>query len=211
MANRKRKISVQEIMSKNYKDIELHGNWKTLIGEPERSGSWLLWGQSFNGKTSFCMQLAKELAKNEKVLFNSLEEGSRKSMKRAIVRNRMTEVQYNFHVIQETMDELNERLNKPRAEKIIFIDSLQCAELSKVSYLKLLRDHPDKLFIFISHAEGKQPQGRFAGFVRYLSDVKIRIEGYKAFVMSRASNDATEAEFIIWHKGAEDYWGTNLI
>ena len=62
----------------------------------------------------------------------------------------------------------------------------------------------------VSHAEGKQPKGRFADFVRYDCDIKIFVEGYKAECMSRLASAGNTSEYIIWQKGADDYWGTNL-
>ena len=210
MIKLRRTISVDEIMSKKFKDIQFKGNWRSLLGEPEMSGVWIIWGQSFNGKTSFCMQLAKELCKYGSVLYNSLEEGARKSMKQSIERNHMQEVKQRFHIIQEPIVDLSERLLKKRSADIIFIDSLQYSDLNKADYKKLKETFPKKLFILVSHAEGKQPKGRFADFVRYDCDIKIHIEGYKAFCMSRLAEGGSNSEYIIWHHGAEAYWGTTL-
>jgi len=210
MTKLRRVISIDEIMSKKYKDIPFTGAWRNLLGEPEISGAWIIWGQSFNGKTSFSMQLAKELTKYGKVLYNSLEEGARKSMKQSIERNHMQEVKRRFHIVQESIDTLKERLRKRRSADIIFIDSLQYSDLNKAEYKKLKAEFDNKLFILVSHAEGKQPKGRFADFVRYDCDIKIHIEGYKAFCMSRLAAGGNHNEYIIWHAGAEQYWGTNL-
>lgn len=209
MTKLRRAISIDEIMSKKFKDITFEGAWRNLLGEPEISGAWIIWGQSFNGKTSFSMQLAKELTKYGKVLYNSLEEGARKSMKQSIERHHMQEVKRRFHIIQESIDTLKVRLRKRRSADIIFIDSLQYSDLNKAEYKKLKTEFNDKLFIFISHAEGKQPKGRFADFVRYDCDVKIHVEGYKAFCMSRLSG-GRNSEYVIWQQGADDYWNTNL-
>lgn len=210
MTKLRRAISIDEIMNKKYKDIPFEGAWKNLLGEPEISGAWIIWGQSFNGKTSFSMQLAKELTKHGKVLYNSLEEGARKSMKQSIERNHMQEVKRRFHIVQESIDVLKERLRKRRSADIIFIDSLQYSDLNKAEYKKLKAEFDNKLFILVSHAEGKQPKGRFADFVRYDCDIKIHIEGYKAFCMSRLAAGGNHNEYIIWHQGAEQYWGNNF-
>lgn len=209
MTKLRKAVSIAEIMSKKFKDISFTGDWQTLLGEPEMSGMWIIWGQSFNGKTSFCLQLAKELTKYGKVLYNSMEEGVRKSMREAIVRNHMQEVGKRFHLVNESIEDLKLRLDRRRQAEIIFIDSLQYSDLNKAEYKKLKADFPNKLFILVSHAEGKQPKGRFADFVRYDCDIKIRVEGYKAFCMSRLSNN-TNSEYIIWHLGANEYWNDHL-
>mgnify|MGYP000320329112 CR=1 FL=1 len=43
--------------------LKLTGAWAEAFGEPERIGVWFIWGNSGNGKSSFVMQLCKELAK----------------------------------------------------------------------------------------------------------------------------------------------------
>ena len=42
--------------------LKLTGAWADAFGEPERIGVWFIWGNSGNGKSSFVMQLCKELA-----------------------------------------------------------------------------------------------------------------------------------------------------
>lgn len=210
MTKLRKAITVAEIMSKKYIDIDFQGHWQELLGNPERNGCWIIWGQSFNGKTSFSFQLAKELTKFGKVLYNSLEEGAGKSMKNAIVRGHMLEVKRRFHIIQEDIETLKIRLRKVRSANIIFIDSLQYSDINKVEYKRLKLEFPNKLFIWISHAEGKRPKGRLADFIRYDADVKIRIEGFKAICLSRIANNIN-TEYVIYQIGADEYWGTNLI
>jgi hypothetical protein len=101
-------------------------------------------------------------------------------------------------------------LRKVRSANIIFIDSLQYSDINKVEYKRLKLEFPNKLFIWISHAEGKRPKGRLADFIRYDADVKIRIEGFKAICLSRIANNIN-TEYVIYQIGADEYWGTNLI
>lgn len=79
-----RALSVSDMIKKTYSVFEFEGEWKEFVGCPERSGVWFVYGRSGNGKTSFMMQLAKELAKHGKVLYNSLEEGQGKTLQNAI-------------------------------------------------------------------------------------------------------------------------------
>lgn len=201
----KRAISVAELLKKKFIELPLQGAWRELIGAPERSGVWIIWGDSFNGKSSFCMQLAKELARHGKINYNAMEEGARKSMQEAMLRNHMKELNGSFAITQESIDEMRERLHKRRSPEITFIDSLQYSELTKPTYKALKAEFPEKLFVFVSHAEGKFPLGRFANFVRYDADVKIRIEGYKAFCMSRLAHGISQP-YTIWEEGAREYW-----
>jgi hypothetical protein len=76
-------------------------------------------------------------------------------------------------------------------------------------YMKMKERFPKKLFIFISQEKRGQPRGSIAQNIRYDADIKIRVEGYKAFVTTRyevAEKGEGGADFIIWKEGAEKYW-----
>lgn len=200
-----RAVSVDQLLKKKFKTLDLSKPFADSLGVPESNGSWIIWADSGNGKTSYCMQLAKELAKFGKVVYNTLEEGARKSMQDAMIRHNMKEVSRNFQVLnRESMPDLIERLSKRKSPKFVFIDSLQYSGLTKAKYFKLVNDFPSKLFIFISHADGKQPDGRVARSVRYHCDVKTFIQGFKASSISRMGGGQ---DFIIWEQGASEYWG----
>lgn len=204
MARINRAVSVDEIYKKKFIEMPFDGAWKDFIGVPERSGVWFVWGNSGNGKTSFMLQLGKYLTTFGRVAYDTLEEGARKSMQMAIKRANMLEVSRRFIILnREPINELKERLRKRKSPDIIIIDSYQYTGLTKREYIELKEEFSNKLFIFVSHADGKQPEGRSAKFVRYDADVKIRIEGYKAFPVSRYGGGEP---FIIWQEGADNYY-----
>ena len=58
-----RAYSPSEILKKKIPSIPFEGVWRDAFGEPGRTGVWLIWGESANGKSSFAMQLARELTK----------------------------------------------------------------------------------------------------------------------------------------------------
>lgn len=198
----RRAISVDEILRKKFIEMPFEGKWYRSFGEPERSGVWMLWGNSGNGKTSFALQMAKYLTKFGKVAYNSLEEGPRKSLQVAIKREHIRQVAKRFVILSEDIEDLRERLSKRKSPDIIITDSFQYTGLTKPQYKALKKDFPNKLFIFISHAEGKQPEGRSAKFVRYDADVKIWVEGYRASIVSRFGGGEA---LTIWEEGAAEY------
>jgi hypothetical protein len=202
----KRAVSIEDLLSRKFRIMELDGEWKELIGEPEMNGCWLIWANSGNGKTRFCLMLAKYLTKFGKVAYDTLEEGARRSMQKAVSEVNMEGIPKLHRPIfldREPIDELKVRLKKHKSPDIIFIDSFQYAGLSRTEYIKLKEEFPNKLFIFVSHAEGKNPLGRTAQFVRYDVDVKIRIEGFTAFAVTRYGDSKA---MTIWEKGAAEYW-----
>ena len=79
-------ISVSELLSMRIETLPLEGAWRDAFGEPERHGVWFGWGGSGSGKTSFVLQLCKELCRFGRVAYDSLEEGACKTMQNAFIR-----------------------------------------------------------------------------------------------------------------------------
>lgn len=199
-----RAYSVQDIISKKYKTLEWSETWVKAFTKPESTGVWFIWGNSGNGKSSFTMQLTKELAKLGPVLYNSLEEGSRLTMRDNLLRTGILEVKNKVLIASESMIELDERLSKRKAPKFVIIDSIQYAGINFPFYKKFKEAHHDKLIIFISHASGTKPVSRPAESVKYDADLKIWVEGFKAISNGRYNPGG---EFVIWEEGANKYWG----
>jgi len=204
MTKIRRAVSVTELLKKKFIEMSFEGEFKDSIGIPERSGVWVFFGESGNGKTSFMLQLAKACSKFGIVAYDTLEEGARKSFQLAIQRSNMKEVARKFKILNvEHIEDLKIRLRRKKSPDIIIIDSLQYSGLTKPQYRALKEEFSKKLFIFVSHAEGKQPEGRFAKFVKYDADIYGRIEGYKMFPVSRYGGGKP---YTIWHEGAKTYW-----
>ena len=71
-----RALSVSEILKMKKKLLNLTGAWADAFGTPEFYGVWFIWGNSGNGKSTFVMQLCRELCKIVNVLYVSMEEGT---------------------------------------------------------------------------------------------------------------------------------------
>jgi hypothetical protein len=203
-----RAVSVSELTARNFKIMDFEGEWLDFIGKPERSGIIIIWALSGNGKTTFALKFAKYLTTFGRVAYDTLEEGARRSFQKVVTQTNMNDVSKRFVILnREHMPDLKERLRKHKSPDITFIDSFQYSGLTKAEYIALKEEFPNKLFIFISHADGKNPKGSIAEFVRYDADVKIRIEGYRAFPVSRYGGGEP---YTIWHEGAAKYWGETL-
>ena len=201
-----RAISISELYNTKRNLIELSPEFQSHIGLPEVKGSWILWGGSGNGKTSYALQLAKELAKHERVAYNSLEEGNSHSFALACKRNNMHDCKGRFVLIQDDYTQLIKRLKRHKSPNVIITDSFQYMGMNFNQYKELLEIFPSKLFIWISHADGKLPEGRTAKRVRYDAYVKIYVEGYTASAVSRYGGGKP---FVIWEEGASEF-GMNL-
>ena len=206
-----RALTVKEILNKKRQTFPFVGKWAEAFGQPERTGVWFIWGRSGNGKTSFVLQLIKELCKYDRVAFDSLEEGDSMSMRDKLIRHGLLEVGNRLHLLDaEPMDLLSERLSRRKSYNIVVIDSFQYTQMTYKDYIRMKECHKDKLLIFLSHAAGNNPRGSSAVGVMYDATLKIWVEGYKAFSKGRFIGPT--GEFTIWEEGAEKYWGKpNLI
>jgi len=172
-------------------------------GKPEVSGSWIVWGRSGNGKTSYVLQLTRYLAEFERVHYVTLEEGMRESFKLALDRANIKSVKGRVSFSTLTYDNLVAHLSKKRMPKVVVIDSLQYFFRKKnlSNYFDLLHMFPNTLFIFISHAQGSEPKGSIADDIMFHSDVKIHVKDFIADVVASRFG-GTEAH-IIWQAGAD--------
>ncbi len=197
---------VREVLSMKYDTFPFEGAFKDAFSTPERRGVWFIWGDSGNGKTTFAMQLAKELCKYGRVAYNSLEEGSSLTMRNTMLRCGMMEVNRRFLLLDaEPMEQLNIRLHRQKAPDIVFIDSFQYTQMSYRQYIEFKEANRNKLLIFISHADGKQPNGRAAKSVMYDATLKIRVEGFRAFSKGRFIGPV--GHYNIDKIKAPKYWG----
>ena len=206
-----RAYSNANIRSARFKTADFGGAWLASIGTPVLRGTWLIYGGSGSGKTSFCLQLAKYLAQFGRVLYNSLEQGLSPTMQAAWLAGGMEEAGRRVKLLdRESYDELFERLGKRQSPEIVIIDSINYLRgLRLCDYQLLTQRYRKKLFIVVAHEKGGEPKGALAQAIRYDADVKIRVEGYRAMVTSRyATGEVGGEDYIIWEDGAEAYWGT---
>ncbi|HAO08175.1 MAG TPA: ATP-dependent serine protease, partial [Chryseobacterium sp.] len=141
-----------------------------------------------------------------KVLINSLEEGKTKSFQMNIERSGINAVADKVLFGDRVpMEKLFEKLRKQRSPEIIMIDSVQYSKMNKKSFDNLREEFRNKLWIFISQADKSgDPKGSLAIDIRFDADVKIKVEGFKAFPESRFGGGE---EFIIDPERAAKYHG----
>lgn len=206
-----RAISNKNVLTAKFEVAEFDGAFLASFGKPELRGAWIIYGGSGSGKTSFVMQVCKYLTRFRRVAYDSLEQGLSLSLQKAWERVGMEEVGNRIILLnKESLKDLRLRLSKKQSPNVVVVDSVHYWLGLKMSdYINLRNDFPDKLFIFVSHEKGGQPDGKLAQKIRYDSDIKIRVEGYKAFVTTRyevSERGEGGADFIIWEQGAQDYW-----
>ena len=188
---------VRELLSMKFDTLPFEGEWYDAFGTPERRGVWMVWGNTGNGKTSFVMQLCKELCRFGRVAYDSLEEGACLTMQNTLKRFNMLEVNRRFLLLDaEPLEQLSLRMKRQKSPDFVVIDSFQYTRISYGQYIEFKEAHRNKLIIFISHASGKNPEGRPAKKAAYDASLKIYVEGYRAFSKGR----------FIGPKGYYDVW-----
>ncbi|MCF0190826.1 MAG: AAA family ATPase [Marinilabiliaceae bacterium] len=210
-----RALSNKNVMTATFEVADFDGEFKASFGRPELRGTWIIYGGSGCGKTTFVLQVCKYLTRFRKVAYNSLEQGLSLSLQRAWERVEMHEVGSRIILLdKESLSDLKLRLKKKHSPDVVVIDSVQYwFGLRLTDVIRLKEDFPNKLFIFISQENGGQPDGIVAKKIRYDCDIKIRVEGYKAFFTTRyevSEKGEGGADYIIWQDGADNYWADIL-
>lgn len=210
-----RALSNKNVVTAKFEAADFTGKWLASMGKPELRGAWFVFGGSGSGKTTFVLQLCKYLTQFRRVAYNSLEQGLSLSFQRAWGRVGMEEVGTQIiMLVKEGLQDLSARLRKKQSPDVVVIDSVQYLHgLRWRDYIALKDSFPGKLFIFVSHEKNKQPDGGMAMKMRYDADIKIRVEGYKAFITTRYAvpklGEGGE-DYVIWEEGANQYWNNEI-
>ena len=201
----KRALTLKNILDAKVKKFDFTGEWRDAFGTPERTGVWSVFGGSGSGKTSFALLLMKCLADFGRVLFVSYEEGeSSASLQDGIVRFGMLSTKNNISVCVDTLEELEDRLQKTNSPNFIVIDSLELSEFTTIKQIKEFAEKfPKKLFVFIGQADGDKPRTELGKSVLFFAKQKIYVGGYRAF--SRGRSFGAVGHFDIWKSEAERY------
>lgn len=198
-----RALGITEFLAKKFTELDFDGIWEKAMGRPESNCKIIIYGKPKNGKTEFCVQLAKYMTRFGKVLYNSFEQGHSKSLQDAFKRQNMNEVKGKLIVThKERFEEMFKRLKKKKSPYIVFIDSLQYIKLTGEQWKLLIETFPRKIFIVISHAQGDDPKGSSALEIQYDVDISILVKGFCASCQGRFGGGD---DIIIWEEGHQRY------
>lgn len=202
-----RAISIDQLYRTKRNVLPFNDKWRDFMGSPECKGSIIVWGASGNGKTRFAVMLANYLSTFKKVVYNSIEEGDSATLARAFQECGITADNKNLTVLNmESLADLRDRLSKHKSPDVVVVDSLQHWRISEVEYKQLVTEFNNKLFIFISHADGKEPSKAIGMAVKYDANVKINVDRFIAFATSRCEG-CKGRPFLIWEEQARALYG----
>lgn len=200
-------LGLKQLLQKKYEFIEgLSPDFTRSFGQLVKNFIMTVWAESGSGKSNFIMQLLTELMKYDDVLYVSLEEGTEATMQLLALRhlnedNHCGKIKFADNSMN--YDNLVWQLKKRKQPQFIVIDSVQYLDMNYEKYKLLKQAFPKKGFIFISHAKGSLPDGHTANKIRYDGGIKVRLEGYVAFVVSRYGGNKP---YVVWEEGAKNYW-----
>ena len=138
------------------------------------------------------------MSKGVKVAYNSLEEGLSATFKRAIIDSGIVAENIGMFSLWDKLqlDDVKKNLVKKRCPRVIIIDSVQFLDgVTKADLSEMIDNNPRKLFVFVSHAAGRQPLGALSNSLRYKSDIKMYVDDFYNHITSRYSGRAV---FDIW-------------
>jgi hypothetical protein len=196
--------SVYNVLQKKFTPVTLGDRWRSAIGDPELAGTWFIYGLPKQGKTSFCMQLAAVLVTHGKVFYNTSEEGVSLTFRQAVERSGISGSETNLLIGQMEFEDLKKYLSRRGSADIVFIDSVQFMDLGFEQYKQLKAVFPQKLFIYVSHVNGKTPDGNTAQRIKRDASVIFFVEGFRAFPVSRYGG---KGNIDVNRNLAVNYWG----
>lgn len=191
-----RAIGVNEFLAREFDVYPFTSKWYDSFAEPEKNFRMLIYGKPGNGKTEFCIQLAKYMAQFTKVYYNSFEQGISKSLQDAVKRNKLEEV--SGKVIfgdKETHEEMIQRLGNRNSPSVCIIDSRDYLNLTTKQYIELVELFPKKSFIIICWEANAKPKGEYAKAIEFMVDIKVHVRNFRAYPRCRFGGNKP---FVIW-------------
>lgn len=207
----KRVLTVANVQNQTIQRIPFQDDWYQAFKQPQNRGVWFVWGSSGSGKSTFLMKLAKELARDEKTLYNLLEEETDDSdyIERMALCE-MNDVEENFFTASYNYQQLIKYLDRKGSPKVVVIDSITYLTRRFEDYMELKRRYKDKIIIMSGHAQGKDPRSEFEKSIMYDAKMKIYIEGYAAYCKGRTIGP-NGGLYIIYPEGYEQLHGAGSI
>lgn len=205
-------LGTVQFQQKRFKLLPLSGKFKATLGDIPGSFMMIIYGNSGNGKTEFCIQLAKYLTEFGRVAWLSYEQGHGYDLQVAVNRNKMEQVSGSFFIIDPVankpknvsfLEDLDNYLKKRNSPEFVFIDSLDYTRFTFEDYefLKNKYGHK-KTFIFVSHANGSKPRKRVGEQIEYDGGIGLYINKFIAFVNKNRFGGFTD--YIIYEERARE-------
>jgi DNA replication protein DnaC len=170
-----RLATLDELQNQRFETISLSSRFTDLFGEPAKGFMMAVHGGPGQGKSTFTVDLAKDLANhNNQVLFVAAEEGYSKSLQQKFVGYRSDQLRLsNSRNLTSVKDSL-----KRSHYDVIVLDSVQQMGIKPQQLTALKTAYPKTGIVYILHAT---KGGTFKGDNRYAhdADIIVKLDEYK--------------------------------
>lgn len=207
-------MTLYNLEKKKYNYIPFSKPFEEAFGKREKGGIWIIYGKSGHGKTRFVMDLAKEFDRmGYNVLFAVLEMGFCSDLKQMLtdcgISSKTNDIQFTDSL---TTNDIEEQLKKQRSADVVIVDSLQYfvdqQGATDEDIIDLRKRYRKRIFVYVSHVEGREVEGKAAYHVKRDSFVRIQVEGFRAIYKGRGKG-GSRGYYTIWEEGASNYWLQN--
>ncbi len=168
-------VSARDLAKMRFKTIGYNGRFKDVVGDPAVGFHMMVYGKPYNGKSSFVIELCKDLAalNKGKIAYLALEEGISLSMQKKVIDRGA-----------ENVEGLEFKGSMPASFEgygFIVIDSVSDRSISREKLREMFLQNPQTCFICIFHST---KEGTARGGLDYSHDmdVIIKIEAHKPVV-----------------------------
>ncbi len=219
-------ISTHNLLKMQFERLALSEDFKKILGNLPSVFMAGIIGESGHGKTEWCQQFARELARFASVDWLAYETGFAADIQEAVKRNHFEKQKYPITWVNPWLkikpcnlafpksknedtdllfgDFVN-RLKKRNSAKYIIVDSIDRAGFTLDQMMWVYQKFSEKKgIIFIVHGEnkGKKPISAVGGKVLFYSNWSLRVHNYIAYPR-KSRFSATEC-YVVWEQRAKE-------
>lgn len=166
--------TLRDLRRMPYKAASLSPKWRAFLGAvpAEEQFSILLAGPSGTGKSTLCLQLAKEFSRLGQVLYVCAEERAKTGTIR--LRARLLKISSSKIWMHDTTryDDLIEQLRTGKY-KFCFIDSIQELDVEDEQIMEIIGMFPDVVFLFVAQVDWTEKHSRGSAKWRHKVDIRL--------------------------------------
>lgn len=168
-------VSARELATMKFKTIGYNGRLKKVVGDPAIGFHMMVYGKPYNGKSSFVIELCKDLAtlKKGRIAYLALEEGISLSMQKKVIDRGADKV--------EGLEFKGTMPSSFAGYGFVVIDSVSDRSISREQLRQLFLQNPQTCFICIFHAT-KDGTARGGLDFSHDMDIIIKIEQHEPIV-----------------------------
>jgi hypothetical protein len=204
-------LSARQFDEIKHKFLGFEGEWLRFMGNMPETFIGLIFGESGEGKSEFCIRMAKYLIQFEKVAWIDYEQGHGADLQMAMRRNEMNKEVGKWFPIDPNekrkrgvtfLEELDEYLSKRSTPKYVFINSLTEFVFTPDEFRDVLKPHAKKRgLIFIDHAKNRKPKSKHGEYVEGIGQFSIYVRKYIAY--KEKNRLGGRGEMILWEEEAK--------